>query len=637
VGDGGIDYIGGMQTGEYIKAKDREDISVAVNAALLGGAQKLWFEGFPLDIQQMIDPKNYQGKTPVTIVNVKHLGFADQAYVVGYIAYQIWFWMRRLEGVEEPRLIFYVDEIGGGGGKQAFFPSVAASPSKPALSQLLRQGRAFGVCCMFATQSPGDIDYRGLGQCGTWAVGQLRRQRERKKIEEGAGVAEVDFDLASKHIASFATGQFFITAPSLGQTFLEERWLMHLHRVVSATDLERVKEDYEKGARDLFEEAGKCRAGRDLRKAKQILESIIRVYRFSAICAGASVQLGEVLYEMSDYENAIRHLQEMTKYRLEAEEVGQAYFLIGKCMEEQGRFEEATREFGKVRDSAASEDIKRHAVTHEGYCKNRSEWPKLTNIQKFCWWIVGRKPDPAGLIRLQAEDRELVEKEFKGVLEKQDFAIPDPIDYQALLDARQRAAEGEEEKVGERIQAERWARDQVPKIEALLSQGALKDAAGQCRKIVQRLKDAKGNAGESVISAIKRCNKQRDDKEQALSNKLRLLDARQFEFEIARLFRLKGYRSFATQLTGDDGVDVYACRDDERIVIQCKRWKHPVGRNIVDELAGVRSRHDAARAIVATTSTFSEGAIEAGHKHQIELWDFERIRREWEEALGKGT
>ena len=635
LGEGGIDYVGGMQTGEYIKAKDREDISSAINA-LLAGAQKLWFQGFPLDIEQMIDPKNYDGKTPITVINVKHLGFADQAYVVGYIAYQIWFWMKRLAGTETPRLIFYVDEIGGGGGKQAFFPSVAISPSKPALNQLLREGRASGVCCMYATQSPGDIDYRALGQCGTWAVGQLRKQRERKKIEEGAGVAEVDFELASKHIAGFGTGQFFITTPSLGQTFFEERWLMHLHRVLSPTEIEKVKGDYEKDARGLLEEVGKCRTVRDLCKAKQILESIVRVYRFSAICAGASVQLGEVLYEMSDYENAIRHLQEMTNYRLEAQEAGQAYFLIGKCMEQQGRFEDASKEFGKIGDSAVDERIKQHALTHGEYCTNRAQWPKLTGIEKICWWITGRKPDPSGLVRLQAKDRELLEEEFGPVLGKEDFAIPDLIDYKALVDAKKRAAEAEDNKVAARIRTERWACDQMPNIEALLSKGALEDAARQCRKIVQRLKDAKASAAESVIAVIKRCNKESDDKKQALSNKLRLLDARQFEFEIAHLFRLKGYKSFATRVTGDDGIDVFASRDDEKVIVQCKRWKHPVGRNIIDELAGVRSRHDADRAIVATISTFSEGAIETGQKHQIELWDFERIRREWKEALCKG-
>jgi restriction system protein len=112
-----------------------------------------------------------------------------------------------------------------------------------------------------------------------------------------------------------------------------------------------------------------------------------------------------------------------------------------------------------------------------------------------------------------------------------------------------------------------------------------------------------------------------------------MLPARQFEFEIANLFRRKGYESLATKFTNDDGVDVLASNDQEKIIIQCKRWTHPVGRAVVDELAGVWNRYDVQRAILATTSTFSEDAKQAAYKHHIELWDFSRIRQEWHSAL----
>ena len=248
----GIEQIGGMDTNEYISQKDRDEISPAINKLLIG-VQKLWFQGFPLNIEELTNPDNYDGKTPVTIINIKHLNFQDQAYVVGYIAYLIWFWMRKLEGVDKPRLIFYIDEIGGGGSKEALFHSVAISPCKPALNLLLRQGRGFGVCCMFATQCPNDIDFKALGQCGTWAVGQLRMKRERQKIEEGASIAELEFKTVSDHLPNFKTGQFLLKTPSLDEwTIFEERWLMHLHRVLSQEDIERLKENYEKEVHTLF-------------------------------------------------------------------------------------------------------------------------------------------------------------------------------------------------------------------------------------------------------------------------------------------------------------------------------------------------------------------------------------------------
>jgi len=630
LGQAGIEQIGGMLADEYISARDREDISIAINSLLIG-AQKLWFQGFPVDIETLGNSDNYDGRTPITIINIKHLNFQDQAYVVGYVAYLIWFWMRRFSGTDRPKLIFYIDEIGGGGGLEAFYPSVAKTPCKPALRKLLHEGRGFGVCCIFATQSPGQIDYIALGQCHTWAVGQLKMKRERQKIEQGAGIAELDFETASQHLPTLSTGQFLIRTPSLSWTILDGRWVMHpIHRGLSQKDIERLKENYEKDVFDLFEEAQRCANSGKQSTAKNILESIISGYRFSALCAKAYLLLGTVLYDMSDYENAIKKLEDMIKYRMEAEEIGEAYFLIGKSKECQGFFSDAANEFAKVAESAVSEEVKKNALSHEQYCKNRTTWPELTEVQKFFWWIIGRKPDEAVLTRLQLKDKELLEEQFKTKLQEQDFSIPEPIDFGKLVVEGKKAAAEQHEKNAEQIKAERWASDQVPKIEAFLKQGALNEAFSIYRRVIQRLNDTGGRAAHSLISVLEKYNKCTQEKAQALNKKLLMFDARQFEFEIANLFRRKGYKSFVTRVTTDDGVDVFASNDDEKVIVQCKRWKHPVGRDKVDELAGVKSRYGTKRAILATTSTFSEDAKQAARKHHIELWDFYRIKQEWQ-------
>ncbi|MFA5553843.1 MAG: helicase HerA-like domain-containing protein [Phycisphaerae bacterium] len=628
----GIEQIGGMDTDEYISQKDREEIASAINALLIG-PQKLWFQGFPLNIEELINPNNYDGKTPLTIINIKHLNFQDQAYVVGYIAYLIWFWMRGLKGDDKPRLIFYIDEIGGGGSKEAFFPSVAISPSKPALNLLLRQGRAFGVCCIFATQSPGDIDYRALGQCGTWAVGQLRTDRDRQKIKQGAGVAELDFETASQFIPVLNTGQFVIKSPSLPWTIIEERWLMHLHRVLSQEDLERLKDDYEKEVHILFEESQKCANANDRLTAKNLLESIIRCYRFSALCPKAYLLFGKVLYDMSDYDSAIKKLNEMLKNRMEAEESGEAYFLLGKCKEQIGHFDNAAIDFARVAGSAANEEIKSIAFNHEQYCKNRTTWAELTEVQKFFWWIVGKKSDDTALVRLQNEDKELLEKIFTTQLKEKDFSIPDPIDLSQLIELSKKAAVEQHEKTTEQVKVERWATEQVSKIEAVLRDGTLENASLLCKKVIQNLQDVGGRASSSVVAILEKCNKLSEDELAELNKKIKLIEARQFEFEIANLFRRKGYKSSATRFTNDDGVDVFASNENEKVIIQCKRWKHSVGRDKIDELAGVKNRYKVDKAILATTSYFSDDAKRAGREHNIELWDFMRIKREWHDAL----
>ncbi len=68
---------------------------------------------------------------------------------------------------------------------------------------------------------------------------------------------------------------------------------------------------------------------------------------------------------------------------------------------------------------------------------------------------------------------------------------------------------------------------------------------------------------------------------------------------------------------------MFARKDDDKVVVQCMRWeRHPVDRAVVDELAGTAARHNATRAILATTSTFSLSGRTAASKHNIELWDF---------------
>jgi hypothetical protein len=55
---------------------------------------------------------------------------------------------------------------------------------------LLKQGRAFGVGVVLATQNPVDLDYKGLANTGTWFLGRLQTERDKARVLEGLeGVA----------------------------------------------------------------------------------------------------------------------------------------------------------------------------------------------------------------------------------------------------------------------------------------------------------------------------------------------------------------------------------------------------------------------------------------------------------------
>ncbi len=62
---------------------------------------------------------------------------------------------------------------------------MANPPSKPPLLTLLKQGRAFGLGVVLATQNPVDLDYKGLSNAGTWFLGRLQTERDKARVLEG--------------------------------------------------------------------------------------------------------------------------------------------------------------------------------------------------------------------------------------------------------------------------------------------------------------------------------------------------------------------------------------------------------------------------------------------------------------------
>ena len=65
------------------------------------------------------------------------------------------------------------------------------------------------------------------------------------------------------------------------------------------------------------------------------------------------------------------------------------------------------------------------------------------------------------------------------------------------------------------------------------------------------------------------------------------LNGLDFEKEIANLYRKLGYETTLTPATADGGVDIILRKDGERIAVQCKHHKNPVGPNDVRALQGV--------------------------------------------------
>ena len=237
--------IGVLGIDDHIPENRRQRLAQAVNGQLVGAAAN-WVRGEEMSIDKLVGANRVDGKTQISVISLAHItDFEDQSFVVAQIAFAINAWMRKqgsAPGGNRPRLLFFLDEIGGGGGKTAFYPTYPyTSTCKSALNILVKQGRAFGVGCILATQNPGDIDYKGLSNCATWIVGKLQTIRDRDKVREGLTDAEFSPSDLAKKLARPKTGEFMLLNKEGDVHFIKERWLLTYHCTLSPEQLRRYK------------------------------------------------------------------------------------------------------------------------------------------------------------------------------------------------------------------------------------------------------------------------------------------------------------------------------------------------------------------------------------------------------------
>lgn len=113
------------------------------------------------------------------------------------------------------------------------------------------------------------------------------------------------------------------------------------------------------------------------------------------------------------------------------------------------------------------------------------------------------------------------------------------------------------------------------------------------------------------------------------------MDGVDFEKFIALIFTLRGYKVTFTPRAGDQGVDLIAARDAERIAIQCKRWNNPVGLKAIQEVFTGKSLYKCTEGLLITTTSLSPQAERMANKLDITYWDKDFIEVLCEECVKK--
>jgi hypothetical protein len=197
-----VNKIGVLDLESFYSSKDRFALVLGLNNLLASPGFNTWLQGTPLDINQILYTPG--GKPRVAIFSISHLSDPERMFFVSLLMNQILGWMRSQSGTTSLRAIVYMDEIFG------FLPPIANPPSKLPMLTLLKQARAFGVGMVLATQNPVDLDYKALGNAGTWFIGRLQTERDKARLLDGLDSA------AASSGAEFDRSQMESIISSLG-------------------------------------------------------------------------------------------------------------------------------------------------------------------------------------------------------------------------------------------------------------------------------------------------------------------------------------------------------------------------------------------------------------------------------------
>jgi hypothetical protein len=169
--------LGVFDSDTFYPEKDRFELAMAFNSLIASPNFQSWLNGESLDINGLL--YNEKGKPRHCIFYLAHLSERERMLFVTLLLEKVLIWVRQQTGTTSLRAILYFDEVFG------FLPPVAEPPSKRPLITLLKQARAFGLGCVLVTQNPVDIDYKALTNTGTWFIGKLQTERDKKRVLDG--------------------------------------------------------------------------------------------------------------------------------------------------------------------------------------------------------------------------------------------------------------------------------------------------------------------------------------------------------------------------------------------------------------------------------------------------------------------
>ncbi|MCU0698090.1 MAG: DUF853 family protein [Myxococcaceae bacterium] len=199
--------VGALPLEDFFPQRERQALMIRLNGLIASPKFQAWRTGDALDPAVLF--RAGDGRPRLSVYSVAHLPDEERIAVVALLLERVQTWMRKQGGSNGLRAVVLIDEIFG-----YFPPNPANPPTKPPLIGLLKQARAFGLGVVLATQNPIDLDYRGLGNIGTWLVGRLQTEQDKARIRDAlvaaASATGVTASELETRIATLAPRQFLL-------------------------------------------------------------------------------------------------------------------------------------------------------------------------------------------------------------------------------------------------------------------------------------------------------------------------------------------------------------------------------------------------------------------------------------------
>ena len=181
-------------------------------------------------------------KTRISVIYLNTLhSVEEKEFFIAGIAQLLYSWMLKhplSDGQKGLQCAMFIDEVA------PYIPPVKAPACKQSLELLFRQGRKYGVSCIIATQSPGDIDYKAIGQFSTFVLGTLNTKQDIEKVKRRLeSVAPKEIDFISNKLPALKPGHFLAVSPDEFEKVLEmkTRWLLTEHRALAEESLSELQ------------------------------------------------------------------------------------------------------------------------------------------------------------------------------------------------------------------------------------------------------------------------------------------------------------------------------------------------------------------------------------------------------------